>query len=115
MHFHPFATTVVMPYSVLLRMLTWDGKTGEAHYGDTRRTLQQRPRVGIPAMTGIRYVPLSRIYFVSENFGPEREMTLDECLGIEDRLYGMDRGAGDPWRDDNWPRAPMQGPPARTP
>lgn len=86
-------------YTVIQRGIEWSGKSGCAHFGDTRRHLSERPYTGIEGMVAIAYWPDTLVCEVQQEGRAMREMTKNECLGVENRLYAMDRGSADPWRE----------------
>jgi len=90
---------------LIQRGLEWDGRHGHAQCGDTRHNFGKRPWVGVAQMVTIEYWPHQMVCRVREQGQDLREMTRDECLGVENRLYAMDRSAADPWREE-WDKEP---------
>ena len=87
-------------YRVLHRFLEWDGSTGSVEFGNTRRSFNERPRVGVPEMQTISYHPTQGVLRIRVGAEDERDMTRDECIEADNRMYRMDRNADDPWRKD---------------
>lgn len=86
-------------YSIARRHLHWDGAAGSYAFGHTRRTFSERPDVGIADMESVEYSPHELIYRVHLADGTKRALTQVEIIGIEDRMYAGNRGAGDPFRN----------------
>jgi len=93
-----------MPRHTLIhRWLQWDGKSGSAQFGDTKHAFTESPWIGVPDMLEVEYVPHRGIHLIRQGEADKRPMTAEECIDAENRLYAMNRGAGDPWRKE-WKR-----------
>jgi hypothetical protein len=85
-------------YSVLNRFLFWDGRSGGFAFGDTRRSFHERPDIGIDQMREVEYRPNESLCQVLVDGEELRDMTSLELMGVEDRMYAANRGAGEPFR-----------------